>query len=240
MLGGGGNGRDVVSMTEREKERRLASLRLVEAYWHALCGVDQVPLRSEVDPRGMEDALEHAFLIERIAPSMAKFRVAGSHVNDLMGMAVAGMPVSTIIAPDNRDKFGEAIERLFGDPAIIHLDLVGEGGFGKPSMTAHAVLMPLRSDFGDVTRGLGAIVSHGSIGRAPRRFRVERFKVTHALRRTPQDALATPRPEAASGPLLPIVNSTPPHSDKARGFAEDQAGFQPRGRRHLRLVVSND
>ena len=229
MLGGSGNGRDVVSMTEREKEKRLAALRLVEAYWHGLCGPDQVPLRSEIDPRGMEDALENAFLLERIAPSMAKFRVAGSHLTELMGMQVAGMPISTMIAPSDRERFGEAVERLFGDPAIVHLDLVGEGGFGRPLMTAHAVLMPLRSDFGDITRGLGALVTHGAIGRAPRRFRVEGFKVTRVINAS--STLPAKLPETLQVPARP---------DRTQGFAEPPAEFTPKGRGHLRLVVSND
>ena len=32
MFGKGGNGRDVVSMTDRDKQKRLAPLRLLESY----------------------------------------------------------------------------------------------------------------------------------------------------------------------------------------------------------------
>jgi hypothetical protein len=67
MFGKGGNGQGIVSMTEREKARREAPLRQVETYWRGLCDGSSVPLRSQVDPRGMESALENAFLLERIA-----------------------------------------------------------------------------------------------------------------------------------------------------------------------------
>ena len=45
-------------------------------------------------------------LAERIAPSMAKLRVAGAHLSDLMGMEVAGMPLSKPNLPIIRGKVG--------------------------------------------------------------------------------------------------------------------------------------
>ena len=97
IVGNNNGGHGIVSIEDHEKQRRLAPLRHVEAYWRALCAEGQIPARSEVDPRGMQDALEYAFLIERIAPGMAKLRVSGSHVSDLMGMEMAGMPMSSMI-----------------------------------------------------------------------------------------------------------------------------------------------
>lgn len=234
MLGKGGNDHGIVSMTEREKMRRLAPLRQVEAYWHGLCGAEKVPLRSQIDPRGMEDALENAFLMERIAPTMAKIRVAGSHLNDLMGMQIAGMPLSSLIAPSERERFGQAVEHLFSDPAIVRLTLQAEGGFGKPDMEANMVLLPLRSDFGDLSRALGALVTHGRIGRTPRRFVITDIEVVPAggqggATRTPVDLdVKTPEPMFSEDPQ-PFVHRTPAEpSQKATS------------RPHLRLVVDND
>ena len=234
MLGSGGSGEGVVSMTDREKMRRLAPLRQVEAYWHGLCARDAVPLRSQIDPRGMDDALENAFLMERIAPTMAKIRVAGTHLNDLMGMQIAGMPLSSLIVPGNREEFGVAVGELFAGPAIVRLDLVAEGGFGKPAMEAHMVLLPLRSDFGDQTRALGALVSHGRIGRTPRRFALTNVEVSPAL---------------SDRPAVPVERSEKPESV----LREDPAPYEPRPaadrdaprapvveRGHLKLIVSND
>ena len=99
----------VVSLMGRENDRYLAPLREVESYWMALCGAEDLPLRSEIDPRGIEGALEFAFLIERISPRLAKLRVAGSHLTDLMGMEVAGMPLSALFAPEDRERLAEAL-----------------------------------------------------------------------------------------------------------------------------------
>ncbi|MBS0122557.1 PAS domain-containing protein [Thetidibacter halocola] len=235
MFGNGGNDQDIVSMTDRDKARRLAPLRTVEAYWHGLCDGTQVPLRSDVDPRGMENALEFAFLIERIAPSLAKIRVAGSHLSDLLGMQVAGMPLSSFIAPEDRDRFGAAVARLFADPAVVRITLEAEGGFGKPAMTGHIILMPLRSDFGEVSRGLGAMVTDGRIGRTPRRFRVTAIDVESApsagvvAPATTGDAPAPRAPRPAPAVTLPPAAP-----------ARSTAAAPQRQRGHLRLVVSND
>ena len=56
-----------------------------------------MPRRAEIDPRGIENALEYAFILERIAPGMARIRLAGIHLSDLMGMEVRGMPLTSFI-----------------------------------------------------------------------------------------------------------------------------------------------
>ncbi|MEM1421046.1 MAG: PAS domain-containing protein, partial [Pseudomonadota bacterium] len=56
-------------------------LSLVEAYWEGLRAGRLVPRRADVDPRGIDQALEYSFILERIAPGMARFRLAGMHLN---------------------------------------------------------------------------------------------------------------------------------------------------------------
>ncbi|WP_305971399.1 MULTISPECIES: PAS domain-containing protein [unclassified Mameliella] len=221
-------------MTDREKMRRLAPLRQVEAYWHGLCARDAVPLRSQIDPRGMEDALESAFLMERIAPTMAKIRVAGTHLNDLMGMQIAGMPLSSLIAPSDRERFGQAVAELFAGPCIVRIDLTAEGGFGKPDMEANMVLLPLRSDFGDQTRALGALVSHGRIGRTPRRFVLRHVEVTPAL--TGKDVVPTHRPKEIEPSLREDPARFAPRASEPN--ESTRAPITERG--HLKLIVKND
>ena len=61
-----------------------------------------MPLRSEIDPRGLKGALEYCFVLERIAPGLARLRVAGSHLGDLMGMEVRGMPITAFYDENGR------------------------------------------------------------------------------------------------------------------------------------------
>ena len=142
----------------------------VRGYWEGLRDGGGVPLRSAVNPRGIERALEYAFILERIAPSIARFRLAGMHLSDLMGMEVRGMPLTSFFTPKARPRMAAALEGVFQGPEIADLTLEGEGGFGKPELQARLLILPLKSDLGDVTRALGCLVADGQIGRAPRRF----------------------------------------------------------------------
>lgn len=91
--------RNVLSMTDHRTDIGFSALNQVESYWEALRGTRMMPKRSEIDPRGIESALEYTFILERIAPGMARLRIAGSHLSDLMGMEVRGMPLTSFITP---------------------------------------------------------------------------------------------------------------------------------------------
>ncbi len=167
----------VLDLTERKAQQRYAPLSQIEGYWNALRGNRPMPLRSEIDPRGLKGALEYCFVLERIAPGLARMRVAGSHMGDLMGMEVRGMPISSFLTAASRQEFGKMLEEVFETPATAVVDLTAESGFGRPRLSARMILMPVRSDLGDTSRILGGFVTDGKIGRAPRRFNVDRIQI---------------------------------------------------------------
>ncbi|WP_321363511.1 PAS domain-containing protein [uncultured Celeribacter sp.] len=166
------SGSNVVSLMPRRSEMHFPALKTVEAYWEGLRNGRPVPARSEVDPRGMQSALEFAFILERIAPGVARFRLAGMHLTDLMGMEVRGMPLTAMFVPESRAKLSEALEAVFETPQITVITLKAERGIGRGAMDAQLLLCPLKSDLGDVNRVLGCLQSKGEIGRQPRRFEV--------------------------------------------------------------------
>lgn len=151
---------------------RSASLICAElrAYWDGLRQGRAVPDRTEVEPRGLRGLLDYAFILERIAPGAARFRLAGRHLVDLMGMEVRGMPLCSVMNPSSRGRLSDVLETVFKAPQIAELRLEGQGGFARPPLSGQMVLLPLKSDLGDVSRALGAMVIEGEIGRAPRRF----------------------------------------------------------------------
>lgn len=163
---------DIVSLEWYKSTMQHSAISQLEAYWQGLRNGRVVPSRSDIDPRGIEQALEFAFILERIAPGMARFRLAGMHLNDLMGMEVRGMPITTFFAPDTRQQINDALEHVFETPAIARFSLIAERGLGKPQSSAELIILPLRSDLGDISRALGCLVCHGEIGRTPRRFTV--------------------------------------------------------------------
>lgn len=177
-IAGGG----VVAMRGAQRARGpFAVLDDVQRYWNALRGDRLVPLRSEIDPRGIHGALDSAFIVERIATGIARFRLAGSFLVDLMGSEVRGMPLSVLFSADARDELAEAVEAVFSGPETLRLQVAGERGLARPTLRGEMILLPLKSDLGDVSRALGCLVTEGGIGRAPRRLSLRAMERTDIL-----------------------------------------------------------
>lgn len=205
--------------------RRCRQIEEIRAYWEALRSGRDMPGRAEINPRGIEGALDCAFLAERVAPGIARFRLAGQGLTDLMGMEVRGMPLTTFFIAPARDAAMARIEAVCADPGTAVLDLVADTGFGRPPMQAAMLLLPLRSDLGDVSRILGCLVAEGAVGRPPRRF---------AIAGASCEALpAGPAPQ----PAWPMPGLAEP------GLAEQPATFlpaTPEARRAMIRLVKGD
>lgn len=206
-------------------------LSLVDAYWHALKGSQIVPSRSDVDPRGIEAALSYSFIIERIAPGHGRIRIAGTHMGDLLGMEVRGMPLSALFEPSAREALQASLRCVFDDPAIYRLDLRAENRIGKPELTAQMALYPLCNDQGEISRALGVIEAKGTIGRAPRRFEIQRGHRRRLIEPMDRDLSTSSHTEAAEPAVAPRAETT--------GFAETQTPFADTGVPYLRVVADN-
>ena len=179
----------VISLASRRAPGRFGALEDVRRYWEALRGDRVVPMRSEIDPRGIDGALDTAFILERIAPGIARFRLAGSALVDLMGAEVRGMPLSVMFNAESRPGLSAAVERVFSGPETLRLTLSGERGLGRPPLVGQMLVLPLKSDLGDVSRALGCMAVEGDIGRSPRRLVIRDVEHVDALsgRRTVAD-----------------------------------------------------
>lgn len=227
-------------------DKRFQVTAELRGYWEGLRGGKGVPLRSAVDPRGIERALEYAFILERIAPSIARFRLAGMHLSDLMGMEVRGMPLTSFFTPKARPRVAAMLEAVFQGPEIAELTLAGEPGFGKPDLQARLLILPLKSDLGDVTRALGCLVADGQIGRVPRRFDIaaeHSTKVTGAAAAAPLPSrsgagLAEPARAFQPGPAPAPAPAAPPAP--APEAAPDCETATPEQRRAMLRLVRSD
>ena len=199
---GGDHGKGRAVMADGARFPTLAEVR---GYWEGLRQGGKPPLRSEVDPRGMAGALEHSFVLERVAPGVARFRIAGMELTDLMGMDVRGMPVLSLIDPPARADFGRALEGVFAGPAILEMALEAERGIGRPALEGRLLVLPLRNRAGSTALALGCLATEGAIGRAPRRFAIARQRLT-PLVPDPAPVMADGMAEAPApyvGPLRP-------------------------------------
>jgi hypothetical protein len=210
-----------------------APLHQVRAYWDGLRGADLIPRRRLIEPHGLRDALAHVFLIERIAPGLARFRLAGTHLTQLMGMEVRGMPLSAILAPASRDGARVLVEAVFAGPSIVELALESDRGLARPALQGRMILLPVGGDDDICDRALGCLVTEGDIGRGPRRFAITRQRTETVRPRTPPPE-AKPVPAFAEDPraFAPPAPPAPP--------AIVPAPRPPRGKPQLRIVRNDD
>ncbi|MCI2398336.1 PAS domain-containing protein [Aliiroseovarius subalbicans] len=225
-------GSNVISIAPVRNEQHFPAIAQVEAYWEGLRNGRVMPTRADVDPRGISDILEYAFVLEKIAPGMARIRLAGMHMNDLLGMEVRGMPITALFLPEGRRAIQRALETVFDRPATARLTLSSDTGFTRPAMDGQLFLAPLRGEDGKPTRILGALQTNGKIGRSPRRFTVRDTEFKHLL----DEAPLTPRETAEK--------RIPGFAEAAKGFQQAaETPTQPQSTKstsYLRLVTDNE
>ena len=182
-------------------------------YWYRMRHGQDVPARSDIDPRGIEAMLSNAFIAERIAPGLARFRIAGTGLADLMGMEVRGMPLSAFLEPSSRDRLADALTDLFDRPAIVAADLISKSGFCRDHLHATLLLLPLKSDLGDISRAIGCLVVSGPARQTPCRFNITDIRIT-AVTSADQPTATPPNPARIPGPV-PYANLSPRGSERS-------------------------
>ncbi|WP_151720436.1 PAS domain-containing protein [Gemmobacter serpentinus] len=193
----------------------------VRAYWEGLRRGGDLPERSQIDPRGMEGALRGTFLAERIAPGVARLRIAGMNFTDLLGMDARGMPLSALFDPMSRARLSVLLDSCFLRPAVLDLALGCEMGIGRPDLRARMILLPLAGDGSRGEMALGCLALADQIGRQPRRLVIESATTTPV--RLPQLQPAVP---------LQVLTEIAKRAGNAASTATPQPG-------HLRLVTQD-
>ncbi|MEM7731890.1 MAG: PAS domain-containing protein [Pseudomonadota bacterium] len=171
------DGGALVSRLRPTSKQEGAESRNLLTYWNSTRRGSDVPRRSEIDPRGIAGMLSRTFIIEQIAPGLGRFRVAGTHLGDLLGMDVRGMPLSAMLLPAARDELATGLRNLFELPGVMRAALVSPGEFRRPEMEAELLILPLRDDRDEVTRAIGCLIAKGQIGKTPRRFNIRHLRV---------------------------------------------------------------
>lgn len=200
-------------------------------YWWSLRRGRAVPSRSDVDPAGLRTTLDYAFILERVAPGAARFRLAGRHLIDLMGMELRGMPLCAFFNPASRGHLSDVLEAVFKAPQIAELDLSSPAGYARPLIDGKMLILPLKSDLGDVTRALGCLATDGEIGTGPRRFDITADQASPVIEGA---KVLTPSPSAA-GFAEPPAAWTP--APKRPVIREEET---PEERRARFRIISND
>lgn len=186
-------------------------------YWQDLRGTRQMPARSEFDPRSIETALAATFVAEKVATSVARIRVAGSVLNETLGMDVRGMPITALFDPTARDCIAEATRDLFTGPAMVVLELRARTGFHRNPLRARMVLLPMSDAQGNIALIIGCLDIQGGLGKTPRRFKITSMRRTDVTGESPVAIAETP--------LYPTVSRSEAMTE-TYAFAEEATVFR--------------
>ena len=189
-------------------------LQSLEQYWQTLRHAQQLPARTDIAPSKIDRALPHAFILQRVAPGTARFRVAGQRLHELLKMDARGMPLGTLFLPQAREQAQKLLETAFTEPAIIAIPLTSPASLLRPALTGTMLLLPLRDRSDAATRMLGALVTDHDGGGRPRRFMIPQgARIRHEPIGTGPAAAGliprphTQRPDAMRPALRLVVNN---------------------------------
>jgi len=211
---------NVISLNPVRSQIQFPAIGRVESYWEGLRDTRMMPTRAEVDPRGIADVLEYAFILEKLAPGLARIRLAGMHLNELMGMEVRGMPITALFLPEARRELQRVTEEVMRGPAAVRLSLGSDVGYTRPPIEGRMILLPLRDEEGQVARLLGALQTRGEIGRGPRRFSIRDIETKALTGEEPMPMPAAPAPARAGFGLPGFAERARPFAPKSQALAE--------------------
>lgn len=136
-------------------------------YWNKLRAGRAAPYRREVDPRAIEGLLDSTFILEHVDERNSRFRLAGTRLCENFGMELRGMSALALWHGDCREKARDVINHVVSDPCIGHIRCTVETRSGM-LYDAEFLLLPMRCDYGDVSRILGCGYYMKSDGAAAR------------------------------------------------------------------------
>lgn len=192
----------------------MTMIHTLRSHWDSLRINGELPLRADIDPRQIPDVLDSLFIFERLNPLDVRVRVAGLTLCEMMGMEVRGQSPMSFFDQSTRQHFAAVVGDVMEHPAIAHLGLDTVDKMGNEAR-AEMILLPLRSDFGDVSRIIGCVTGPVEGFTAPVRFHIRNVD-------------------------MEAPNSTASQKAHSFGFAEQGAGFIMDGTSSFRAISGGD
>ena len=84
-------GQNVVELSQYRDRDHFSALRTLGNYWNNLAD-GGVHYRSDLDPRGLSDALRSIVLMERISTGNARIQISGRYLCDVLQEDGRGLP----------------------------------------------------------------------------------------------------------------------------------------------------
>ena len=160
-------GQNVVELSQYRDRDHFPALRTLGNYWHNLAG-GAVPNRSDLDPRGLPDALRNIVLMERISTGNARIRISGKYLCDVLHEDGRGLPYSLLFESESRSLALDILGQVFEAKCPKTLWLGCEDGTWSGKMT----LFPLRDAYGDTNMVVAGIEGSAPLSN-PVKFRAQ-------------------------------------------------------------------
>lgn len=208
-------------------------------YWNDLRAGRDAPCRSEVDPRRISGCLETMFILEALDNGQLRFRLAGTRLCEWLGMEARGCVAETVMAQGHEGEMPDLARRVLRTPGIGVMRVRALDGAGT-DWPGEALLLPLRSEIGDLARVIGCVNLEAE---GPRRRVAPPLRLRClGARLTPIEtdpALKREDPERRFADPLGTVDFT-----DATGFAAPSSGFLrgpgPQGARPRLTAIEGD
>lgn len=184
--------------------KHLGSRQLFE-YWSNLRADRAAPYKAEVTAQGIGRSLaSNTFILENLGDGNLRFRLAGSRLYDIFGLEVRGMSALSIMSDASRARFRALVDDAMQSVRVGVCRAAAVTPDGERIML-EMIFAPLRSDFGQMNRVLGAI---------------------HVLDMEDDDLIRAPRRcDITASSSLAFGAGAPEHEGALPGFADKPAGF---------------
>ena len=136
-------GQNVIELSQYRNRDHFPALRTLGNYWINLAA-DGVPYRSDLNPRGLSDALRSIVLMERISTGNARIRISGRCLCDVLQEDGRGLPYSLLFDGDSRSLALDILGQVFETECPKTLWL----GCAEGTWSGKMTLYPLRDAYG--------------------------------------------------------------------------------------------
>lgn len=200
-------------------------------YWEELRAGRDAPSRSEVDPRRISGALETMFILESLDSGQLRFRLAGTRLCEWLGMEPRGCVAEAVMARGHERELADLGRRVLNTPGVGVMRVRALDG-AETDWSGEALLLPLRSEMGDMARIIGCVnlesADRGAGPKPPLRLRalgsrLEPIEISPTLERQRTRLHADPLGARLMPRLGGALSSPDQTGGRSEGFAEPQA-----------------
>ena len=133
---------------------RNRGTRALYEYWQSAKGSQEVPSRTNIEPRGLKEVLPWVFILEHVDRELSPFRLAGTGLCDQYGQELRGTNFLSLWLGDCRRTMRSLIDNVVLMPAGAFIEFEAQSRLhGRTS--GEIVLLPLCDANGDVHQVLG-------------------------------------------------------------------------------------